>query len=367
MLIFIKRLLALILIPVALILLLAPFNTFRKTYMEKNFVFLIAEPAFPVVGNSESRPLPLLSRRQLECYPHIYAVVSARKKSLEKFGLLPETAGNPAADGSGTTVLSCLRRQWETEPADISAGEWERLADELLVFGGDHAGFRFAGVQFRGIVKNDCGLVKQEIPGLAAGRKIAASVSLAAGLLLLAGLYFKKPGIMIAQTWNIILWDVIVIVFSLYFIYGALDMLFMKIFGTRPATEEFIRFMGIFWVLAAIPAAALFISATAAQAVSVDEKAVRLDGLFSKKVVFWDELKKIEVTELYSAKKAAETVAPEALLKVMIIEGETTTITLMEPPRQVTKERILKALLNYAPARWQEVVKEQGQAWQAFF
>ena len=44
MLIFVKRLIALILIPAGLVLLFAPLDTFRDTYLEKDFVFLIAEP-----------------------------------------------------------------------------------------------------------------------------------------------------------------------------------------------------------------------------------------------------------------------------------------------------------------------------------
>jgi len=210
------------------------------------------------------------------------------------------------------------------------------------------------------------GFVNEPVPGLASGRKIAGAVFLVAGLLLMTGLYMKKPGIMIAKIWTILLWDIIVVIFSLYFVYGALDLLFMKIFGTGMATEEFIQFMGLFWVVVAIPGLVLFISVSAAQAVIVNEKGISLDGLFSKKTVSWDELKRIEVSELYGVKDAAETVAPASLLKILFIEGETLSITLMEPPLKSTKKRILEALLSYAPAQWEEVIKEQGKVWKAF-
>jgi len=38
----------------------------------------------------------------------------------------------------------------------------------------------------------------------------------------------------------------------------------------------------------------------------------------------------------------------------------------MEPPLKSTKKRILEALLSYAPAQWEEVIKEQGKVWKAF-
>ena len=132
-------------------------------------------------------------------------------------------------------------------------------------------------------------------------------------------------------------------------------------------TEEFIQFMGVFWVFIGIPAAALFISASAAQAVTINEKGVSLDGLFSKIFVSWDDLKEIEVSEIYSVKKAGGMTAPKQLMKIMRIDGETTAITLMEPPLKSTKKRILDALLTYAPEKWKEIIEEQGKAWQAFF
>jgi hypothetical protein len=114
-----------------------------------------------------------------------------------------------------------------------------------------------------------------------------------------------------------------------FFLYGAIDLLFMKLFETGMGTEEFIQFMGVFWVFLGIPAIALFISASAAQAVTINGKGIYLNGLFSKTFVSWDDLKDIEVSEIHSVKKAGGITAPKQLLKIMRFDGETSSSTLM--------------------------------------
>ena len=74
----------------------------------------------------------------------------------------------------------------------------------------------------------------------------------------------------------------------------------MKLFETGMGTEEFIQFMSVFWVFLGIPAIALFISDSAAQAVTINGKGIYLNGLFSKTFVPWDDLKDIEVSEINS-------------------------------------------------------------------
>jgi len=73
------------------------------------------------------------------------------------------------------------------------------------------------------------------------------------------------------------------------------------------------------------------------------------------------------VSEIYSVKRAGGITAPRQLMKIMRLEGETSSITLMEPPLKSTKKRILDALLIHAPEKWKEIIEEQGKVWQAFF
>ena len=83
MLTFVKRLIALIFIPAGLVLLFAPLDIFRDTYLEKDFVFLIAEPVSSENNNVDT--LPLLTREQLEPYPQTLTTVLARKERVETY------------------------------------------------------------------------------------------------------------------------------------------------------------------------------------------------------------------------------------------------------------------------------------------
>ncbi|MBW1782159.1 MAG: hypothetical protein JRL30_15645 [Deltaproteobacteria bacterium] len=404
MLIFIKRVIVLILIPAGLVLLFAPLDTFRDAYLEKDFVFLTAEPVSSEDKNVETHPL--LTREQLKPYSQILTTVLARKERVETYkpshkvaddvlGL--ESLRNTLSQMDGVspeqgekykkeiaqlqkrvydskaeihkirlTGFSYLQKQWETEPTAISIEAWEQMKGALSFPDNNQTSFLFENTLFRGVVRHDYGRVNLPVPGLALGRRLAGAASLIMGLLLMTGLYLKKQGIMIAKTWSVLLWDIIVICFSVFFLYGAIDLLFMKLFETGMGTEEFIQFMGVFWVFLGIPAVALFISASAAQAVTISEKGIYLNGLFSKIFVSWDDLKDIEVSEMYSPKKVGGITAPRQLMKIMRLEGETSSITLMEPPLKSTKKRILDALLTHAPEKWKAIIEEQGKAWQAF-
>ena len=402
--IFIKRLIVLILIPAGLVLLFAPLDTSRDTYLEKDFVFLIAEPVSSEDKNVETRPL--LTREQLKPYSQILTTVLARKEHVETYrpshkvaddvlgleslgktlsqmdGVSPEEGERYKKDLDQRrksirdsenemrkirlTGFSYLQKQWETEPTPISIEEWEQMKGALLFSDNNQTFFLFENTLFRGVVRHDYGHVNLPVPGLALGRRIAGAASLIMGLLLMTGLYLKKQGIMIAKTWSVLLWDIIVICFSIFFLYGAIDLLLMKLFETGMGTEEFIQFMGVFWVFLGIPALALFISASAAQAVTINEKGVYLNGLLSKIFVSWDDLKDIEVSEMYSVKKVGGITAPRQLMKIMRLKGETSSITLMEPPLKSTKKPILDALLTHAPEKWKAIIEEQGKVWQAF-
>jgi hypothetical protein len=404
MLIFMKRLIVLILIPAGLVLLFSPLNTFRDAYLEKDFVFLIAEPVSSEDKNVETHPL--LTREQLKPYSQILTTVLARKKRVVTYKPPPraaddtislESLGNKLSQMDGVspgegeeykkelarqekridnsearmrktrlTGFSYLKKQWETEATAISIEEWEQMKGSLCFSDNNQTFFLFENTLFRGVVRHDYSHVNAPVPGLALGRKLAGAASLIMGLLLMTGLYLKKQGIMIAKTGSVLLWDIIVIGISVFFFYGAIDLLFVKLFETGMGSEEFIQFMGVFWVFLGIPATALFISASAAQAVTINEKGVYLNGLFSKISVSWDDLKDIEVAELYSAKRVGRITAPKQLMKIMRLEGETSSITLMEPPLKSTKKRILGALLTHAPEKWKAIIEKQGIVWQAF-
>ena len=392
--VYFKRLIAWILIPAGLVLMFLPLKTCRRTYLEQEFVFLTAGPA-AAEDNILSRFMEL-TRERLRPYPNVLDVILERKKEADNYSsfsrISDEALSFESSDTKDSQIDKDLNRRrksiadteneidkirqtgfaakqelWDMEPTDIPLGEWEQMKKSLLPPGSGEKSFVFENTLFRGVMRHGSGYVKIPVAGLARGRVMAGVVFILAGLILLAGVYRKKQGIMIAKRWSVLIWDVITISVSVFFIYGAMDLVFMKLFGTQMQTEEFLQFMGVFWVVAAIPLVALFISASSAQAVTINEKGVYLDGLKAKRFIPWNELQDITVSEINSIKKVGGINAPKQVMKIMRISGADTSITLMEPPLKTTKKRILEAMLAYAPQEWKQIIEREGKAWQAYF
>ncbi|MFH1039450.1 MAG: hypothetical protein V1789_12370 [PVC group bacterium] len=400
-----KRLLVLLLIPAALVLLVTPLPTHSSAYVEQDFVFVIASPRS--AKTKFDNELPRITREELQPYPHILRAVEDRGAEFASFRVSDEEDGNSLgleelgktlSEMEGVspedaerhrktvakskemfrraeeesrkvqrTLLAARQESWEHAPTDIPVGEWQQMVSDLLDSGEREASFLFDGSLYQGFVRYDSACINQPIPGLEIGQRIAGGVFLLIGILLITGLYREKTGIMIAKRWGIVLWDVISICVSGFFLYGVIDLALVKVFGTPTATEEFLQFMGVFWVVFAIPVLAFLISATAAQAVEIDGKGIRLDGLFTERFIPWEELRGIEVTELRSVKRAGGFTAPKRLMKIMWLTGDSSSITLMEPPLKSTKQRIFEALTAHAPAEWKGTIEEEGKTWRAFF
>ena len=121
MLVFVKRLITLILIPAGVVLLFAPLDTFRDTYSEKDFVFLVAEPVSSESNTVET--LPLLTREQLKPYPQILTTVLERMERVETYRPSPGVAddipglkslGNKLAqmDGVSQRKEKGIKKSW---------------------------------------------------------------------------------------------------------------------------------------------------------------------------------------------------------------------------------------------------------------
>ena len=402
--ILLKRLMVLLFFPAGLVLLVTPLPTHHRGYVEQDYVFISASP-LSAKTNPDNK-VPLIAQETLRPYPHIHRTVENRAKDLATFpGSIEETGDSLGLDELGKTIsemegvsaedaerhrkilaestemfrrgeeearkvqrtiLAARQDSWKHEPTNIPAGEWQEMVSDLLASGEGEAAFIFNGSLYQGFVRYDSAYVSQPIPGLDTGRRIAGGVFLLIGIWLITGLYRKKTGIMIAKRWGIVLWDVICVCVSGFFLYGAIDFALVKVFDTPTATEEFLQLMGVFWVFLAIPVLSLFISATAAQAVKIDGNGIRLDGLFTKRFLPWEELRGIAVTELRSVKRAGGFTASKRMMKIMRLTGESSSITLMEPPLKSTKKCILEALADNAPEKWKGIIEAEGKTWLAY-
>jgi hypothetical protein len=155
----------------------------------------------------------------------------------------------------------------------------------------------------------------------------------------------SRGGILVARPMILLLWDAITILILSVFAYGVLDVLFVSLWNTRGWDSEF-RVMGIFMTLILVPVMALFITATGAQEVFVEESGVILRGMTGFNKLEWKDFRDIRVSTLRSVKKVRNLLAPKEVTRFLLLEGEEVVLRIMEPPLKKTKRRILDALAS---------------------
>ena len=162
-----------------------------------------------------------------------------------------------------------------------------------------------------------------------------------------------------------IMWDVITIGIGVMFIWGLLDSMLAKYFQTAVqfGDLQMATFMGIFWLVFAVPVLALFTTTTGLQTVLINRQGISVNGLFGQKVLNWSAVEHIHLAEIYSARRISGFFAPRKLAKILEMRGGSTTLRIMEPPYSSTKKEILDMLSVHAPDELRGSIAELSGPW----
>lgn len=348
--IVIKRCLVYILIPAGIVLLFAPLNTYRREFVKQYYVYLTAEYA-----DSEASPdsyMVILTREELDPFPRLQEIMDERAAWFD----------GKRSEYSDLAVRTS-QRVWQREPADIAVDEWRSFTGSLLNSSAERVSFGYRGLLFDGQVRYDEAYINHEIPGLDMGRRITGALFFLAGALLLTGLYRAKKSIQVARPGVIALWDIIVIVFCGFFMHAVLEFGFVELLGTEPFWDDYFHLMGTFFVLVTIPILSLYISATAAQSLTITQEGITSSGLFKRKFLPWSDLQAVSAPDIYSARLIGQAVAPRQVTRVLRLVGEDEGITIMEPPLKSTKRLISGELIDKAPLKWKQLIREATDGW----
>ena len=264
-------------------------------------------------------------------------------------------------------------RPESVSPADLpTREEWEKFARSA---GGKAVAAGASRVIYEGRlyeVTPDTRYLEEKItaPRLGAGRKGAGGIFAIAGLALLAMVY-RGPriegAIRIGAPLHQIAGDAVVVIFAMLAAVPVIDFLLHRWFGVEPiADEEFLRFMGVFFLVFAIPLASLYLSTIGAQWFQADEKGVRLRSLFSDRFIPWDELSEIkaEKTAIFPVVRAGIPLS-RTLQRSLVFVGAGERIGVMEPVESVKREVLARAA-KHAPAEWKENLETAGEQWKGY-
>ena len=339
-----KRLLVYLLVPAGLVLLFFPLHLSRLDLQERDILYLaLLEPTDATTATA----FPKVMERDLARFPALAGHLDTMAIQSALWGV----------------------RDLPPRPLDqVPLKEWTAFT-RLLDVGMPEGTFSYQDRFFRGTIASGVVETREEPPGLKTWCRMAGGVFLLLGILTWTVTY-RHPGtgIAIGPRKTIVLWDVIVVAFGLVFTWWALDLFLARVFVVDTFWgEDPMLGMGVFWVAAAAPFMALFVTATAMQTLVIDSEGIRLKGLLGTKSLTWPDVQHIRLFEPYTPRKVAGVIAPHGTTKVLQVKGGETTLRIMEPPLGSTKQDIVDRLLSHAPQNLIGSIEECAGKWTSFW
>ncbi len=229
--------------------------------------------------------------------------------------------------------------------------------------------FAYRGHLFQASFETGTDWVEVQDTALRNQLRMASAASLLVALICLALMYrAPQQGIQVGPLRAIILWDAIILLFGIPFSWWCLDILLVHLFAVNSWWgDDPMLGMGVFWMALANPFLSLFVTATAAQSVAIDAHGITSSGLFGRKQVAWTDVTGIEVANLYTPKGAGTMTAAKKTARHLLIHGNNTTLRILEPPYNSTKQLLLSQLQQHAPTEFHDALAAAKNHWMAYW
>jgi len=323
----------------------AEFSLFKSSFSEKTTVYVTNTLMNKYRFVQASPELSDINKQE---FPSIMKALVRRDKNLG----LPGTFFN---------------NLWKYEPAQVPLEEWRLFIHEYGIREIDGiAWFKYHSTPYRGEIRNTSA---KEIIHIKNMNNILFYISLLcliSGLCLTRGLYVRKQGIMTTPPRIAMILDSIIIIIMILAMYLTIDYLLVKFLGVASVvvgSDEKFQFMSIFFVIFSLPVMSIYISSRAGQSIIIDSTGVIADGLFFKRTISWDDLSDVSLNEQQILRVREEFITPRKLQTALELTGTgDTRISINEPVRSI-KTKIINELLNHAPDKWKDTIREKGSEW----
>lgn len=376
-----KRWLAYFLVPAGLVLLFLPLNTHRTEMVEKDFLYLKISKS--LVGEAKTKPKIVAPENPTE--ENLIQYIQGLQEVVSEKNSTVATTANPYGYSiiqeqtlaAYPTLLGQIQHMirmaaWSQAEIQSSRVDDIQVEKEWATFKKNHlndthgVSFQYGDIIISEYSNSGYASVQVEIEFLKVTRNVAGGIFLFFGLLVWRRMYaLPTKGIQIGKRSGMILWDFIVISFSVFFTWALLDSLLATYFQTSSVLGDVQMglFMGIFWATFGNLVMALFVTATDIQTLMITEGGISVSGLFGKKALEWSGIEDIRLAEIYSARQVGSFFAPRKLAKILEISGGSSTLRIMEPPFASTKKEILNTLTAKAPEKLQGSIMGLSQQW----
>jgi len=249
----------------------------------------------------------------------------------------------------------------DTMPKD----EWDRMSDRYLDSIEDSRTFNFKGNFYGPEFDSDITQIEGSISNLGNILKGIGVLSLVLGFMFVRRLYVRKRGIMVNPQGIALLNDGITLLFAIPSLYMVVTTVLVKTLYIQPLiNDNFGIFMGNFFFCVGIPALTLYTSRFTAQSVEIDSKGVHVDSLMGKDFIAWESLESLEFSTEYIVVGRGGILLPRELQKCLtLIGGDEQRLTVNEPQLKSTKGHIILRFNKYAPDRLKDTIKNVLDEW----
>ena len=362
-------------------LLFLPLNTHHTVQADRDFVFLGISETLVAEATSEPENVPPASASSDEAMQALNEQLNKMQKLFSEETSIINPYGYPVLDAGELTPYPALyeevedmmrmiaiqqqTRSYLKRLDHVSIEMWASFKKQLLGDSGV-AIFQYGNRIFEGHIETDQVLIDVEIEHLKLATKLVGGLFLLSGFFVMRGMYMPiSGGIRIGKRSGMIMGDVIVGGLGVIFTWGLLDSMLAKYFQTSVllGDEQMATFMGVSWLVFATPVMALFTTATSLQTVLITQQGISVNGLFGDKALNWSAVENIHLAEFYSMRRISGFFAPRKLAKILEVNGESTSLRIMEPPYSSTKKEILESLTAYAPKELKDSISELSRQW----
>lgn len=173
-----------------------------------------------------------------------------------------------------------------------------------------------------------------------------------------------SSGISICSPTTVLAMDAIFVVFLGLCWVPIVDLLLMRVFGAEPIVDEApFYFMSVVCAILFTLILGWYITAMSVQRVVVDVNGIRVRSNLSDESFPWSELAQIRTSDYYVPVGRVGMVIPRHAARVLRLEGNSTSATILEPSTKRDKRRIISAMLQHAPETLHKRIREAGENW----
>lgn len=375
-----KRWMLYLLLPAALVLLVAPLNTTLTKHIERETVFLgITDTLSSPTPVEEGPPAP--DGTEQAVWQELKRGQAALDAQFSHATTITNTLGVPLVEKKTFTCAPALYKAVENQLTHLRLWPQEHLdpvrleevpLEEWLSFQthfSDQGRFQYGNWIFAGYTETAAVSIAVEVNHLKTARQVSGGLCLLLSLWLLAGIYSPPAnGIRIGKRSAIVLWDVIILGITALFMWLVVDFVLHQTLGTEWwGGDAQVAGMGLFWVGLITPVLALITTATALQTLWITPDGIALKGLTGMHAIPWTEVQDIALSTIRGPQSTTGGLPTKTVARHLIITGESDSLRILEPPYASTKKKILQAINTFAPAELREGMSALTKEWSSLW